>query len=84
MWDIGTGTLVRSFPLGHSGPVTKLLGLGSLLLVSASGDGTLRIWDHSANAQVHCIDVGSPITYMTLYGESLVVVAQNKTIYIYN
>lgn len=46
---------IASFCLGHTEFVTNMCFIGNIL-VSASGDGTIRFWDYTRGAQLYIID----------------------------
>jgi WD40 repeat protein len=45
VWDVGTGKLIRAI-IGHKGDIQQLLFVNAEnLLLSASADATVRLWE---------------------------------------
>lgn len=55
---------IQSYCLGHTEFITglSLLPNDKAVLVSSSGDGTVRLWDYGAGIQLHVIDCKDPIS----------------------
>ncbi len=73
---------------GHTKPVIGLesVGIEGLQLVSASTDGSARLWKVESGEQVRSVDQGAPITAIALTpdGKRLATGGENKTVRLWN
>ncbi|MEW5318032.1 MAG: hypothetical protein WDW38_009286 [Sanguina aurantia] len=66
VFDVEAPRLVRRF-VGHSDRVTGLhMSADSRWLLSASMDGTLRVWDVPASNCIQVLQLGAPVTSLSL------------------
>jgi len=66
LFDAEALTRVRRFN-GHSDRITDLqISTDARWLLSASMDGTLRVWDIPASAILQVLDLGAPVTSLSL------------------
>ncbi len=58
----GGGAPVRSYLKGHTNGITALTGFKDPYLVSASADGTVKLWDASTGKELKSFNVGQAVT----------------------
>jgi Prp8 binding protein len=69
LFDLQTGEVLRRFR-GHKGVVNAVDvqrgGAGRGLIASASDDGTVRVWSEDAKEELEVVELGYPITAVSL------------------
>lgn len=78
LFDLKTGEVVRRFR-GHKGVVNSVdVQAGRGLIASASDDGTVRVWSEDAKEELEVVELGYPITAVSLFpsGDSAVLSSQ--------
>ena len=62
-WDIKTGKKLRSFK-GHAGAAyCQSFSPDGRLIVSGSGDRTIRLWESATGNELHCFTPRTPVPY---------------------
>jgi WD40 repeat protein len=67
--DLATGETLRVLQ-GHSGAVTRIIGLPDGRALSASYDNTLRLWDLATGTTIARFVMDTPITALAISGAS--------------
>jgi tRNA (guanine-N(7)-)-methyltransferase subunit TRM82 len=81
---------IQSFCLGHREFVSSILELGNpnlnrQLLMSGSGDGTLRLWDIVSGQQLYQEDVGHPVKQIVRHEDQIAVsFYSHSSVHFYN
>lgn len=76
---------IESFCVGHKEYVSSVTFFNEdNLLLSASGDKSLRLWNHQTGEQVHQVDLEYVPVTINVCSDLLAISSDDNTLYIYN
>ncbi len=83
LWDFETGTFIRQFK-GHTAPIKCASPISDIEFISASYDGTCRVWNIATGACIACMPIIGKNSYFNLSNdfsiESLAVMPDGQII----